>query len=591
MVVAERAEAATSYLAEGERVTRYAHAVVGGSVVAGRLVRLACERHLRDLERADPDLRFDAELAGHAISFFPVVLRHYKGEWGPIPGVRAEGLPIDLEDWEAFIVGSLFGWLRRNPAQVDAAGHRAWIRRFRKAFVEIAKKNGKTLLAAGIGLLLAFVDDEPGAEVYSAATKKDQAKLLWRDGDEMVLRSPALSRRIRRAANSLFDPATSSFFKPISSEEGSEEGINPHGVIVDEVHRHKTRGLIDMLANSFGARTQPLFLEITTAGDEGEESIWAEEHGYAAQVIEQTVVDDATFVYIATLDADDDPFDEAVWPKANPNLGVSVKLDDLRSAATAAQAAPGKRGSYLRFRMNLRTARSSRFMPMDAWRECDAEPQPEVGADAWGGLDLGWSDDLSAFALWIPSADGHFDWIARLWAPEHGVWSQNVALRHVYRQWADDGYLTLTDGDVRDDDRIFEDITELVPIYNLRTLRYDRAMATNLVARLYRAGVVMEQMQQGLITLSAPTKELERLTLKRLIRHGGHPVLTWMAGNLEVRGDDNGNLRPTKPNKNSTLKIDGMSAGIDAIAGWLDDQREDLPEASVWEQEGRSLAL
>lgn len=564
-------------LAEASRVERYARQVVDGELVTGRLVRRACERHLDDLAEGHlRGLRFDESAAGWAIRFFPMMLRHYKGDFA--------GQPLVLADWQAFVIGSIFGWMHEDPEQLGR-----WIRRFARGYVEVAKKNGKTTMFAGVGILLAFFDDEAGAEVYSAATKKDQAKLAWTDALHMVKGSPALTRRIRNSVNSLYDTATASFFKPISSETGGEEGINPHAVLVDELHRLKTRTLVDMLSQSFGARSQPFFGEFTTAGEEGE-SIWAEEHDYAAKVVDQVVDDDATFVFIAMLDKDDDPFDEANWPKANPNLGVSIRLDELRRRAAEAKAEPRKLNSFLRLRMDVKTNQTTRFIPMDHWDACDLPPDLDDASDVWGGLDMGWSRDLCAFILWAPHSDGSFSLVPHFWMPESSAELRRSKDRVPYDVWAREGFLTLTDGDVRDDDAIEEGILKAIDGLEMRVVKFDRAMSTNLVNRLTRHGLAMEPLGQGIVTLSAPTKELERLTIGHRIRHGGHPLLRWMAGNATAKTDDNGNVRLAKPHGDSPLKVDGISATVDAIAGWLEVQDEE-DEPSIWEQEGRSLVL
>jgi phage terminase large subunit-like protein len=576
----------------GQFVTRYAEMVVAGEIVTGRLVRLAAERHLRDLvDGPARGLRFDPEVAGRGIRFFPMVLRHYKGEWGPILGVRREGLPIELELWECFIVGSILGWLRITE-QDD------WVRRFRKAFVELAKKNGKTLLFAGLGIKLGFFDDEPSAEVYSAATKKDQAKLPWNDAAEMVRRSPALARRIRvpprdrpNSVSVMLDLTTASRFLPLSSEASGEDGINPHAILIDELHRVRDRGLVDLLQESTGARRQPLVGEITTAGEPGP-SLWREEHDYAERVLEDVIQDDGLFAYVANLDPDDDWRDEAVWPKANPNLGVSVSRDDLRRAVQEAIEKPGKKPAVLRLRFNIVTNSAAKAIDLDRWKLCSTKPHiAAAGAEAWGGLDLGWSRDLSSFALWIPNDDGTFDLRVRFWCPEESAGMRQAQDRIPYRVWGDQGHMTLTEGNVRDDDAVLEGIVEECAPFNVRRIRFDRAMSTNLVNRLVARGFELEPQSQTVVGLGPAWKEFDKLYLAAWIRTGGQPVLDWMAGNVMVKEDDNGNARPTKAHENSPEKIDGISAALDAIAGWLFDMGEVEEEFESAYEERKTLLV
>jgi len=568
----------------GNLVTVYARAVVNGEIVAGDLVRRACQRHLRDLEHGEErGLRFDAAEAGFRIRFFPMMFRHYKGEWGPILGIRREGLPVELELWECFIVGSIFGWLRRNPNPLSP---RQWIRRFRRLYLEVAKKNGKTLLASGLAIIFGFFDDEPGAEVYTAATKKDQARLLFNDSSTLVEKSPALARRIARQVRSLFELATKSSFKPLSSEEGGEDGINPHAAFVDELHRLRDRGLVDLITESFGAREQPFLGEITTAGIVGE-SIWGEEHEYAEKMLMDVVDDDSLLALVYNLDKGDDPLiDEGCWPKANPNLGVSVNVDDLRRAVQEAREKPGKKPSVLRLRFNVRTQAATRAIDIDAWDLNDAEPIAPTGSTSWLGLDLGWTRDLCCAALWTPTGDGFFDIRLKTWCPEESARYAIERDRMPYDRWRDGGWMTFTEGNVRDDDTIVADIIALRDDdgWDIREVRYDRAMATSVVRKLEEAGFTVEPQSQYISSLSGPLKELERLYLGGKLRTGGNPVLRWMASNLETKEDDNGNARPSKPNGNSPLKIDGISATLDAIAGYLGADEQEF--VSVYERRG-----
>jgi phage terminase large subunit-like protein len=342
-----------------DAVTQYALDVVAGRTVAGVLIRKACERHLADLGNGhERGLRFDVHAAERAISFAPL-LRHYKGEWGPLPGVRKLGLPIELEAWQKFVIGALFGWKRADGT-----------RRFRQLYLEVAKKNGKTLLAAVIAILLAFFDGEPGAEVYAIATKRDQAKLVWNDAAQMVKKNPELLARLSVHALNISDDSTASFFRPLGRDSGEgEQGVNPHGAIVDELHVLEDRDSIDNIETATSARRQPVIVKITTAGVK-RESIWAEERSDAVAVVEGRAFDDSKLVLVYSLDEGDDPFDEKVWPKANPNLGISVKIDALREQAAVAKRSPGKVAAFLRFRMNVPTAVATRSLDIDEWDAC-----------------------------------------------------------------------------------------------------------------------------------------------------------------------------------------------------------------------------
>lgn len=560
----------------GERVHDYARAVVAGDVIVGELVRLACERHLRDVETGTArGLHFDPEAAGWAILFFPTVLRHYKGEWGP-RGAQP-GKPIVLAPWQEFLVGSLFGWLRRNPT---ADHEREWILRFTKAYIEVGKKNGKDLTASGIGIIRTFFRGEAASECYVVATKRDQAKLTWTDMDTLVEKSPALKTRIKRTARSLFDPISRSKAMPLSSEEGTEEGINPDTAIVNELHRHATSRMLDMISNSFGARLEPLLFIITTSGEPGGQTVWAAERRLAERTLRRLIDDDQFFALVYAIDERDDPFDEWTWPKANPGIGVSPKWEEMRQRAAEAKAEPAKLSAFLRLRLNRPSSSQSRFFDVTAWhdRANAGETAEPTGQDAWGGVDLGWSRDLSAFALWVPNGT-QFDVTIRAWAPEAAARARGDGL---YERFADLGLLTLTEGDVRDDDQVERDILDAVDGLRVRRLMYDRALASGLVTRLQRAlgDDIVEPVGQGWVSLSPAMKELDRLSVAHRLNHEGNALLLWCIGNTDGKFDDNGNVRPAKPNKNSPDKIDPVSALVDAVAGYLGDGGEEDVESA-----------
>ncbi len=316
-------------------VTAYAQAVVDGDVPAGTYHRLACARHLRDRERqrrkAFP-YRFDVARATQVIRFF-AQLTHYKGEWA--------GQPLVLAPWQQFIVGSLFGWLRTADN----------LRRFRVAYNEVPRKNGKSTMSAGIGIYLAFFDGEPGSETFCAATKRDQAKIIFTDAKRMVQRSPALKSRIGVFVGNLHRVETASKLEPLGADADSLDGLNPHGILIDELHAQKTRAVVDVLETATGARRQPLQFAITTAGYD-RTSVCYQHHAYSVQVLEGTVTDDTWFAFIAAADEGDDWQQPATWAKANPNLGVSVKLDDLARQCHKAAHMPAEQNTFRRLQLN-----------------------------------------------------------------------------------------------------------------------------------------------------------------------------------------------------------------------------------------------
>jgi phage terminase large subunit-like protein len=281
----------------------------------------------------------------HAIEFFGF-LRHSKGEWA--------GQTFALAPWQAFLVGSLFGWKRSDG-----------LRRFRTAYCAVPRKNGKSTLSAGIGLYLLVADGEHGAEIYSAATSRDQARIVFDEAKRMVASSPALKRRVGSLINNLHVVATASRFMPLSSDSSTMDGLNVHGAIIDELHAHRTRNVVDVLETATGARRQPLLFEITTAGYD-RHSICFEHQDYSIKVLEGTVLDDSWFAFVAAADEGDDWTDRKVWRKANPNFGLSVKEDDLARKAEKAVALPGAQNAFRRMHLNEWTEQAERWIDMAA---------------------------------------------------------------------------------------------------------------------------------------------------------------------------------------------------------------------------------
>lgn len=556
-------------------ITQYARDVVNGTIVTGRLVRLACERHLRDLEHGhNRGLFFDLDAALHAIDFFSY-LRHSKGEW-------ARSV-VELEPWQKFRIGSVFGWMREDTDTGEVA------RRFRIAYNEVARKNGKSTESAGIGLYMLDADGEPGAEVYSAATKRDQARIVWDEAARMVQWSPALRKRINvlRGRGNMHVLDTHSKFEPLGADVDGMDGLNVHAAIIDELHAHRTREVWDVLDTATGARKQPLIWAITTAGYD-QTGICYEVRTYATEVLEGRIDDDTFFAYIATIDEDDDPFDEAVWIKANPNLGVSVKLDDMRRLAKRARAMPAALNNFLTKRLNVWTQQETRWISMDLWEENKGDvPAKEFeqrlrGAVCYGGLDLGSVNDLAAWVMVFPGDGEELSVIARFWCPEERLYDPTNRYRAQYQAWAREGWLQTTSGRAIDYSFIKAQILRDAESYQLVDLNIDRLFqAHQLAGELMDEGLTVVGMGQGFLSMAAPMKELERRLLHGKIRHGGNPVLRWMAGNVAVKQDPAGNLKPDKAT--SQGKIDGIVALVMALDRAM---RHEKPQRSVYEGRG-----
>lgn len=528
--------------------------MVASEVVAGKLVKLACKRHLTDLELgAERGLVWRPDAAQFRIGFYPRFLRHSKGEWAR--------RPVELSPWQKFIIGSLFGWKRADGT-----------RRFRSAYLEVSRKNGKSTLLAGVGLDMLVCDGEPGAEIYAAATKKDQARIIFDEAKRMVASSPELAAELARFKSNISVDGTASKFEPLSSDEKTLDGLNPHCVLIDELHKHKTRALLDVLDTALGARRQPLLIIITTAGDDSPESVYAQENNYATKVLEGTIEDDATFAYIATIDKGDKWDDPAVWEKANPNLGISVKLDDLERQAKKAAKSPSAQSAFLRLRLNVRTSSAERAIDMETWAKnglARFDPAEMRGRRCWAGLDLSSKIDISAFVkLFEPmEPGGRMRVVARFWMPLDTLEERAERDRVPFRQWVDQGHIEVTPGNVVDHGEIERALLGDHDDHDLESVAYDPWNATQLAASLAGKGVPMVEFIQGLRSYSEPTKELLNLLASTRLDHGGNPVLAWMASNLKTQRDKNENLMPHK--LHSTGRIDGITALIMAIGRQL----------------------
>jgi phage terminase large subunit-like protein len=519
-------------------VEAYARAVVDGKIVAGKLVGLACQRHLDDLVKGKArGLIWDADAARHAIAFFGH-LRHSTGEWA--------GQPFELQLWQAFVIGSLYGWKRKNG-----------LRRFRTAYVEVARKNGKSVLLAGTALYALVADGELGSHVYAAATTRDQARIIFGEAERMVSASPALRARVARTVNNLAVLPTSSWFRPLSADATKMDGLNVHFAAVDEVHEHPNAEIIQKLITATGARRQPLIFEITTAGHDRQSVCW-QHHEFSVKVLEGSIpaeTADSWFAYIATIDAGDDWTNPAVWIKANPSLGVTVKVDDLKRQVEEAREMPAQQNAIRRLRLNEWTEQATRWIDMGVWGD-GAEPFDEedlVGRPCYGGLDLARVNDLSSLALVFPPEQPNekIKVIWRHWCPEEDILRRARRDRAPYTVWRDHGQLVATEGNTTDFKFIETEILNLSTRFNILEIAYDRTFAGELVRNLQD------------ISMGPAAAEFMRLLISRTLQHGGNPVATWCASNVTVRRDPAGNEKPDK--ERSTERIDAVVSALMAV--------------------------
>lgn len=540
----------------------YAEQVRSGEILVCEYVRLAVERYCADLDRAlDKGWYFDRKAAMRAIHFIEK-LKHTKGEWA--------GQRFRLELWQQFVLWNIFGWKNADGT-----------RRFRYAYIEIARKNGKTALSAGIGLYMLFADGESRPEVYSAATVKDQAKICFSDAVEIV-KATDLKNYLTPYRNSIVYELKGGTMKPLSSDYGTHDGLNPSCGIIDEFHAHKDSGMFDVIKSAFGARRQPLMFIITTAGFDKSGVCYAYREN-VIKVLRGVNEDDSLFGIIYTLDDKSEWDDPKMWIKANPNLGVSLSADYLADQVKDAKNRPEAVRNVMTKNVDLWVDAERTWILDDVWQKCigTTDPADLKGCACWGGLDLSNVSDITAYVLLFHEND-RFQLLPHFWIPEEKMLEKIRKENINYDKWVAEGYVTVTPGNVIDYDFVKTDILRIVADYDLRTSAYDRWNSSQTIIDLQNEGMECNPFGQGYGSMSAPTKEFEKLVLTGKIEHFGNPVLRWMLASTLVKTDPAGNIKPDK--EKSTQKIDGIVASIMALGEWMTAQAND--ESNPYENRG-----
>jgi phage terminase large subunit-like protein len=519
------------------------------------------------LASSDELYYFDQRAAGVAVAFFEKLLVHTKGEWA--------GQPFKLLNWQKEqVIKPLFGMKRKSDGT----------RRFRRAYIEIPRKNGKSTIAAGIALLLLFADGEPGAEVYSAAADRDQASIVFDEAKAMVEGSKLLAKRAQVFKRSIVIPGERAVYRVLSADAYTKHGLNAHGIVFDELHAQPNRELWDVLNTSTGARRQPMMVMITTAGYDRESICW-EQHEYARQVLAGIVRDDEFFAFIAAAEDDDDWQDPQTWRKANPSLGDTVKEDYLEAEARRAAISPAYQNTFRRLHLDQWTQQETRWLDMGEWEACGGPVDEKLlkGSVCYGGLDLASSSDIASLVLVFPSETGeeeHFAWLPFFWIPKDNMIDRVRKDRVPYDVWVRQGLMEATEGNVIDYGAIIKKITELGERFHIKEIAFDRWGAIQISQMLEGAGFTMVGFGQGFASMSGPTKELLRIVMDRKLAHGGNPILRWMADNMVVSTDPAGNVKPNK--QKSREKIDGIVAGVMG----LDRAIRNGAQLSVYENRG-----
>lgn len=504
-----------------------------------------------NLARYDPKLYFfDPAAATRVLDFFKLYCSHVEGEWA--------GKPLIPEQWQYQTLRDAFGWKNLSDGS----------RKYRLVWVSVPRKNGKSTEAAGVGLYLTFADREPGAKVFSAATEKEQAGIIFDTASAMVKASPDLSERVELFKRSMYVEKTGAVWRVLSGHP-KKSGLNASGILFDEVHEQADRKLWDILKTSTGARRQPMTWAATTAGFD-ETTICFELHELARRVRDGAVDVASLLPVIFEADEKDDWTDERTHRKANPNFGVSIKAEYLRDQCEVAKKTPAYQNTFKRFHLNIWTRQLELWMPKEVWDPCGA-PFPLAPLDGqicFGGLDLSSTQDLAAWTrVWpvLDPASGLFHFFAatRFWLPRENIRKKQELDQVPYELWAEQGFIALTEGNLIDYDFIHAAIVADGERSQVQEIAVDRWNANQIITQLGGDGFTMVPFGQGFASMAGPTKQLMDTALKQTLHHGSNPVLNWQASNVAVETDAAGNW---KPNKSASRKrIDGIVALIMAL--------------------------
>ena len=544
----------------------YIQEVLDGTITANQWIKAACQRHLDDLETGEKrGLYFDQEEGQRFVAFFERFLHHSKGKWA--------GDPFTLLPWQQFMISSLFGWKRSDGS-----------RRFRTLFCAVGRKNGKSATCSGLGLAMLDFDQEPAAEVYFSATKRDQARICHVEAERMVKASPHLKKRIGIHRNNLHVKATGSKAEPLSSEARSLDGLSPHCAIIDEYHAHKDAEIFHVLKSATGARAQPLLAIVTTAGWNIDGPCFHFQKT-CQDVLQGIKDDDSLLPLIYCLDEEDDWKDQSTWIKANPSLGESISMDYLVEQYTqATNYGSTEEANFRTKHLNEWVSSSDVWIKDEEWMASGSDPieVDEKSLTWYGGLDLAAVSDFCCLVLVAPLPDGEL--LARRW-----YWLPESARERrmdreessIHMDMLDLSYFHLSPGNVTDyqalrrtisgyyvqDGTVMHDTSCIMDQYNVASISFDRWNSSTLVTQLTGDGVLMAPIGMGYASQSAPLRELERLILEKKLIHEGDPVLRWMMRNVMIQRDPAGNIKLDKAR--SQDKIDGVMSLNCAVAEWM----------------------
>jgi phage terminase large subunit-like protein len=540
----------------------YANDVISGKIPACEFVKLAASRFIADLERQKTDdfpFYFSEDSAGVALEFIQS-LEHTVGE--------KAGQLLILEPWQNFIVTNIFGWLRYG-------GSLHGKRRFRSSYVEVPRKNGKSTLASAIALCGLFLDGEQGAQIYSIATKLNQAKIVF-DESVRVLRGAELFKdetdiKVYNSANFNLIKYGNSFYKPLEWSPKTTDGLNAHFAIVDEYHAHVSDELYNLVKNSMGARTQPHLHTVTTAGPNRQSPCYAYRK-YCTDILRGIVKDNFVFAIIYTIDDDDDWRDRSIWKKANPNLGISNLWEKFEEEFLQAKQRTSKEVEFKTKLLNVWTDSAEVWIRDIEFQAVEVEPFDEnkrVG-ECYLSLDLASTSDFCAMTLFFPETMHLF---TEFFLPSEAVEIRNDATGDAIRQWVSEKLIHVTPGNVTDYSYIESRIDELMGIYSIKEVSYDKFNASQLIINLTSLGLTCYPWRQGYLSMNAPTKHMEILIKNKEITIERNSCLRWMMGNVKITRDPADNIKIDKAKSGD--KVDGPVSMVMAIGAWLENQKRE----------------
>ncbi|HHF3187890.1 TPA: terminase large subunit [Vibrio alginolyticus] len=529
-----------------ERAFEYVEEIHSGSRPSSKLVYNAVNRFKNDLKRCEDEnerIFWDKEEAIKALMFLSM-LPLVDGQW--------QGKRLELMPFHAFVVINIYGfWEYRNNDPKP-------FRRFRKAHVSVPRKSAKSTLSGGIALYETI--REAGSQVYSAATTRDQAKMCWESAKSMIAMSPLLKKLFGFNNQLIYQHADNSFYKAVASDSSTLDGLNVQLAIIDEYHAHKDGSLYNIMLTGMSARRDPLILSITTAGKDLSSHCLNHENKTMKPIVNGIIEDDSFFVLIYGIDEGDDVFDEKTWWKANPALGISKDIEDLRSAAIEAKQMPYMLADFKTKHLNIWVNTNVEWLNMEAWAKCPNSVSDDelIGKPCYIGVDKARVGDFTSITALFKLDDGTYDIRAYSLLPEESVEKQTAEYKQLLKRFVTDKWLTLTDGNIISDDVILDHLRFLINKFDVKEVVFDNYGSTNLQYTLQSEGIPVVAVSQSTKTMSEPMGETESMILSQRLRNPRNSVLTWALGNVVLKNTEAKNLYPTKANANS--KIDPAMA-------------------------------